>query len=171
MQKTYPYLQLFSLALWWGSLTTIGFIVIPLLFQHLPNRQVAGQMAAQLFRYQAFVSWACCALLIFIQYRSHKLVMSNVLPSNRAQGNNRTFIFVGLIFSLIVFWIVAPQIVLRQNLKLWHALGTALYAGQWLCASVLLYRQSYSFGGRKSFVQGSPTELEKALNGGIGTEV
>jgi Domain of unknown function (DUF4149) len=152
MQKTYPYLQLFSLALWWGSLTTIGFIVIPLLFQHLPNRQVAGQMAAQLFRYQAFVSWACCALLIFIQYRSDNLAMSNLLPSDRAKGNDKTLMFVGLIFSLIVFWVVAPQIVQRQNLKLWHALGTALYAGQWLCASVLLYRQSYSFEHPKTIV-------------------
>jgi Domain of unknown function (DUF4149) len=150
MLKTYPYLQLFSLALWWGSLTTIGFIVIPLLFQHLPNRQIAGQMAAQLFRYQAFVSWVCCALLLLVQYRSRKFVDSKSITSGRAQGNDGTLICAGLAFSLIVFWIVAPQIVLRQNLKLWHALGTALFAGQWVCASVVLYRQSYSFGRLKT---------------------
>ena len=34
-------------ALWWGSLTTIGFLVVPLLFAHLPTPAVAGAMAAQ----------------------------------------------------------------------------------------------------------------------------
>ena len=33
-------------ALWWGSLTTIGFLVVPMLFARLGNPSVAGNFAA-----------------------------------------------------------------------------------------------------------------------------
>ena len=32
-----------------------------------------------------------------------------------------------------------PRIVARQNLRLWHSLGAALYVVQWLCAAVVLW--------------------------------
>lgn len=138
MRKIDSPVHLLSLALWWGSLTTIGFMVIPLLFQHLPNRQIAGQMAAQLFRSQAYVSWGCCALLLLTQYR-----LRETRDLNGHHGNETMLIIAGLVFSFLVYFVVAPQIVLRQNLKLWHSLGTAFFAGQWVCASVLLYKQSH----------------------------
>jgi hypothetical protein len=28
----------------------------------------------------------------------------------------------------------------RENLKLWHSLGSAVYLGQWTCAGSLLWR-------------------------------
>jgi hypothetical protein len=34
---------------------------------------------------------------------------------------------------------VAPRIVARQNLRLWHRLGAALYVVQWLSAAVVLW--------------------------------
>jgi len=34
--------------------------------------------------------------------------------------------------------------VARENLKLWHAMGTGMYFVQWLCAGVVLWR----VGGR-----------------------
>ncbi|RYF44389.1 MAG: DUF4149 domain-containing protein, partial [Comamonadaceae bacterium] len=36
-------------ALWWGSLTTVGFLVVPMLFARLGNPAVAGNFAGQLF--------------------------------------------------------------------------------------------------------------------------
>jgi len=36
-------------ALWWGSLTALGFVIVPMLFTHLPSPAVAGQVAAKLF--------------------------------------------------------------------------------------------------------------------------
>jgi Domain of unknown function (DUF4149) len=56
--------SLFSLALWWGSLTTIGFMVAPMLFAHLDTAQAAGRMAARLFDVQAYVSLACGVVLL-----------------------------------------------------------------------------------------------------------
>jgi general stress protein CsbA len=151
MNQRTGYFYLLSLALWWGSLTTIGFVVIPLLFQHLPNKQVAGQLAAQMFSHQAYVSWACCALLLVTLGKKKQ---SNI-------HNNQLLIFLGVVFSLLVYFIVAPQIALRQNLKLWHSLGTAFFGGQWLCASVLLYRHGHYLGNNLTTSPDSPINSKK----------
>ena len=37
-------------ALWWGSLTTLGVLVVPLLFVHLPSPVLAGGMAINALR-------------------------------------------------------------------------------------------------------------------------
>ena len=34
-------------ALWWGSLTSLGFVVVPMLFSNLGNAAIAGAMAAK----------------------------------------------------------------------------------------------------------------------------
>jgi hypothetical protein len=124
--------SLFSLALWWGSLTTIGFIVVPMLFSHLDTAQAAGRVAARLFEVQAYVSLACGALLLAVYARSPASVVG--APSRPAMA----LLLTGLALSLLVQWVVAPHIVARDNLKLWHALGSACYLGQWLCVTVLL---------------------------------
>jgi hypothetical protein len=33
---------------------------------------------------------------------------------------------------------IAPRIVARENLALWHRLGTGLFVVQWICALVVL---------------------------------
>ena len=39
-------LSLLLAALWWGSLTGLGFVVVPMLFAHLGSAAAAGAMAA-----------------------------------------------------------------------------------------------------------------------------
>jgi Domain of unknown function (DUF4149) len=127
---------LLSAALWWGSLSTIGFVVVPLLFARMQTKQMAGQIAALVFQYQAYVSWVCGGVLIFIAFmQARKSAKAFRLGEN-------SLLLAGLVFSLCVYFIVAPQISARQNLKLWHSLGTALFAGQWICATVVLWRQN-----------------------------
>jgi uncharacterized membrane protein len=121
-------------ALWWGSLTTIGFVVVPLLFARMPTKQMAGQFAALLFHYQAYVSWACIGVLLSIVFLQNRQAKK---PVNFTENS---LLFAGLAFSIVVYFVVAPQIAERQNLRLWHSLGTALYAGQWICATVSLWR-------------------------------
>src|SRR5690606_8637489 len=53
-------------ALWWGSLTTLGALVVPLLFVHLATPAVAGHMAARLFAAQTWVSLGCGLVLLMI---------------------------------------------------------------------------------------------------------
>jgi hypothetical protein len=127
---------LLSAALWWGSLTTIGFVVVPLLFSRMQTKQMAGQMAALIFQYQAYVSWGCASVLCLIAFKQARKAGKSFAVSENS------LLLAGLVFSLCVYFIVAPQISARQNLKLWHSMGTALFAGQWICATVVLWRQN-----------------------------
>jgi hypothetical protein len=122
------FITLSSLALWWGSLTTLGFIVVPMLFAHMDTMQAAGRMAAKLFNVQAYVSLGCAAVLIVTHWGKERWVM--------------VWIGLGLAASLAVQWIVAPQILARDNLRLWHGIGSGLYGLQWVCATVLVYWRS-----------------------------
>lgn len=121
-------------ALWWGSLTTIGFLVVPLLFAHLPSPAMAGGMAARLFAAQTWVTVVCCVLLLLISRPKGEVTQ---YPWAQAA---MVFIVGGLLLALLVQFGVAPRIVARQDLRLWHSVGSAMYALQWCCALVVLWR-------------------------------
>ena len=53
----------------------------------------------------------------------------------------------GMLLALLIEFAVAPHIRARDNLALWHGVGTAMYAVQWLCAGALLWRQARAPGG------------------------
>ena len=118
-------------AVWWGSLTTLGFFVVPLLFMHLPSPAMAGTMAGKLFAAQTAVSVVCGLLLLMI-FRSNK----PLAPADIAQSAT-LFVVGGILLALLVEFGVSPHIIARDNLALWHRVGTAMYAAQWLCAAVV----------------------------------
>ena len=120
-------------ALWWGSLGAIGFMAVPLLFAHLPTPAMAGTMAAKLFAAQTWVSLAC-GLVLLLVYRQERALA----PANRARIAIGFVVF-GMLLALLLEYAVAPRIVARQNLRLWHSLGAALYVVQWLSAAVVLW--------------------------------
>jgi hypothetical protein len=124
----------FAAALWWGSLTAVGFMVVPLLFKFLPTPAMAGHMAARLFTGQTWVSVSCGVVLLLVS-------RSNRPPAQarRAQAA-LVFIVLGMLLALLIEFAVAPRIVARENLRLWHGAGTLMYAVQWLCAAVVLWR-------------------------------
>ena len=53
-------------ALWWGSLTGLGFVMVPMLFSILPSPAAAGSIAAKLFTAQTWLSIACAMLLLLV---------------------------------------------------------------------------------------------------------
>lgn len=128
---------IFAAALWWGSLTTIGFLVVPMLFANLATPAIAGTMAAKLFTAQTWVSIACTFLLL--------LALNKKDPETGALGVQPVmkFIVAGLLLALLVEFGVSPRIVSARadggNLKLWHGLGTAMYVLQWLSAGATLW--------------------------------
>jgi len=123
----------FASALWWGSLTAVGFMVVPLLFKFLPTPAMAGNMAAKLFTAQTWVSVACGVVLLLLQ--------RNATKTQAGQAQPALFIIVfGLLMALLVEFGAAPHIRARDNLPLWHALGTGMYVLQWLCAAAVLWR-------------------------------
>jgi hypothetical protein len=125
----------FAAALWWGSLTTI-FMVVPMLFANLPSPAMAGQMAARLFTAQTVISVGCGVFLLLVSR-----------PRGQSAGMDWAagalmFVMAGVLVALLAQFGVAPRIVARENLKLWHAVGSGMYLLQWLCAGVVLWKTS-----------------------------
>ncbi|KAB2906663.1 MAG: DUF4149 domain-containing protein [Burkholderiaceae bacterium] len=127
-------LPVLAAALWWGSLSAVGFMVVPMLFAHLPTPAQAGQMAAKLFEAQTWVSVASCVALLMLSKRKHAEAQE---PWAQAA---MVFVVGGLLLALLVQFGVAPRIVARQDLRLWHSVGSVMYALQWLCALATLWR-------------------------------
>ena len=123
-------------AVWWGSLSTLGFFVVPMLFIHLPSPAMAGNMAAKLFTAQTGISTGC-GLVLLMLFRSNR----PLAPVDIAQSAT-LFILGGVLLALLVEFGVAPHIVARDNLRLWHGVGTAMYLVQWLCATVIFLKLS-----------------------------
>jgi hypothetical protein len=129
-------LALLLAAFWWGSLTTIGFVVVPMLFARLGNPAVAGNFAGQLFEAQSWIAIGC-GLLLLVHFRTKM--------DDRIDNASMTAIFLilgALLLALLQQYAVAPRILARHNLKLWHAVGSGMYLVQWLCAGVLLWRMA-----------------------------
>ena len=131
---------IFVAALWWGSLTTLGFFVVPMLFAHLGNPRIAGGMAAQLFAVQSYLGAVCGVVLLAVLKPDQP-----VAGVNTAQA--ATFLIViGMLLALLLEFAVAPRIVsaraLGADLRLWHGVGSAMYVAQWLCAGAVLGKLS-----------------------------
>ena len=130
-------LGIFAAALWWGSLTTLGFLVVPMLFVNLGTPAMAGATAAKLFTAQTWVSIACTFLLL--------LALNKKDPETGALAVQPVmkFIVAGLLLALLVEFGVSPRIVSARadggNLRLWHGLGSAMYLLQWLSACATLW--------------------------------
>jgi len=127
-------LAVLAAALWWGSLSTVGLLVVPLLFANMATTAEAGRMAAKLFEAQTWVSLACGLLVL----------MGSRKPGEPARldwaGGCVAFVLSGLLLALLAQYAVAPRIVARQDLRFWHSVGSALYLLQWACAAVVLNR-------------------------------
>jgi hypothetical protein len=120
-------------ALWWGSLTTLGFGVVPLLFVHLPQKALAGNMAAQLFSVQVMVSTVLGVALLFAS------VMSTSTSLSARARSGQVYVLAGVLLALLVEFAVGPRIVARTNLPLWHAVGSLMWLLQWLCAAITFW--------------------------------
>jgi uncharacterized membrane protein len=130
-------LPLWLAAVWAISLTTLGFFVVPMLFMHLPTPAMAGTMAAKLFSVQTWVSVAC-GMALLAAFRSNR----PLAPVDTAQAAT-LFVVAGVLLAVLVEFSVAPRIVARDNLALWHRVGSAMYFVQWVCALVVFGKLAF----------------------------
>ena len=125
-------LQLYLAALWWGSLTAVGLIVVPTLFIMIEPTALAGQVAARLFSAECWLALITGLLLM--------------LAGRRTAGDQpyrpSAWIVLGMLSALLLEAAVAPRIVARENLMLWHNVGTVLYVLQWLAIGRWLWAWS-----------------------------
>ena len=127
-------LGLLAAALWWGSLTVTGFVTVPLLFARLPSPAIAGAMAAKLFTAQNWIAIGCGLLLLAISRGRESQSRMDWA------GGALLFIAGGMLLALLAEFGVSPRILARENLKLWHGVGSAMYLLQWVCAGVTLWK-------------------------------
>jgi Domain of unknown function (DUF4149) len=144
--------RVFSLVsgLWVGCFITIGFLVVPVLFSTLGDRQVAGMVAASLFKTTAYIGVALSTFL---------MVMANHLVR---QGNNHyrliRWILLGMLAcSVGAAFIVIPWMNSLRDQALYlglsvrestnaplfsklHGVSSALFMIQTLLGIVLVWR-------------------------------
>lgn len=134
LQRLPSGLALLAAAFWWGSLTATGFVTVPLLFTHLPTPALAGNMAAKLFGAQTWIALGCGILLLAVARGRGSEARIDWA------GGAMLFIAGGMLLALLSEFAVAPRIIARDNLRLWHAVGSGMYLLQWACAGVTLWR-------------------------------
>ncbi|MDI1244874.1 MAG: DUF4149 domain-containing protein [Rhodoferax sp.] len=121
-------------ALWWGSLTTLGALVVPMLFVYLPSPALAGGMAATLFTAQTWLSTGCGLFLLLLSQSDPGR------PETERLQSAMLLMLLGVLLALLSEFAVAPRIVSRENLRLWHSVGSVMFALQWLCAGLTFWK-------------------------------
>ena len=123
------------LALWWGSLTSLGLWVVPQLFIHLGVPAMAGTLAGHLFTTQNLVGLSAAVLYLLLQVlQGGWMVLRRWHP-----GGILALLVMAIGFSQGV---VFPLIIARDNLPLWHSVGSALFVLEWLGLTWLMWRQN-----------------------------
>lgn len=125
------------LALWWGGLTVVTMGVVPLLFRVLTPPALAGEVAAQLFSALNGLGLGCGLSLLFL-YRKNALAHVNTAQTAIF------YVAFCMLVALLLEFAVAPRIVARDNLRLWHGVGSGLYLVQWLTLAWLVWRRAES---------------------------
>jgi Domain of unknown function (DUF4149) len=139
-------LPLWLAALWWGSLSATGFWVVPLLFVNLPTPAMAGTMAAKLFSAQTWVA-VVCGMGLLLAGTAHQRDATGAPQQAEIKASAQLtlgFVALGMLLALLSEFAVSPRIVARENLALWHGLGSGMYLLQWVCAGVVFWRLGHA---------------------------
>ncbi|MBA4214937.1 MAG: DUF4149 domain-containing protein [Polaromonas sp.] len=132
----------FLAALWWGGISALSFLTVPLLFATLGSPAVAGPIAAKIFSLQCWAGLVLgmALLLILRRWRGEG---ASIAP---AALTTIGFVLFAMLLALVQEFGVAQNIVTARasggNLRLWHGVGTVMVFGQWLCAGAVLWRLS-----------------------------
>lgn len=138
-------------ALWWGGITALSFLAVPLLFASLGSPAVAGPVAAKVFSLQCRVGLVLGLALLLILRRWRGEATAIAPAALTTMG----FVLFAMLLALLQEFGVAQNIVTARasggNLRLWHAVGSVMVLGQWLCAGAVLWRVSgASRGGNQA---------------------
>ena len=119
---------------WVGALWTVGLMVAPTLFQHLPDRALAGSIAARLFDYTSLLGIGCGVYLVVFR-----------LARFGSQALRHSFFWLALVMLALVIigeFAVQPilhalreqampkqvmESVLRERFTTWHGIASGLY--------------------------------------------
>lgn len=139
------YLAALCVTSWVGGMWMLGYVVVPVLFQILPDRQLAGMAAGRLFTLMAYIGMACGLYLLVYQFRKF----------GRNAFRHTIFLVVAIMLSLVLVgqFILQPILadlkaqalpldvmksVLAYKFRTWHAISGILYLIQSLLGIVLV---------------------------------
>jgi hypothetical protein len=146
MWRTIPnHLASLCTVLWVGGIWVVGYLAVPVLFQSLPDRQLAGLLAGKMFFVMAYVGIGCAVYLLANQIQrfgrnvwKHKtfiliMTMLILLPAGH-------FVFQPMMAALKVqaFPLDVMQSGLASQFKLMHGLASILYLLQSLLGLALV---------------------------------
>jgi hypothetical protein len=146
MWRTIPnHLASLCTVLWVGGIWVVGYLAVPVLFQSLPDRQLAGLLAGKMFSVMAYVGIGCAVYLLANQIQrfgrnvwKHKtfiLIMAMLILLLAGH-----FVFQPMMAALKVqaFPFDVMQSGLASQFKLMHGLASILYLIQSLLGLVLV---------------------------------
>ncbi len=139
------HLATLSITLWVGGMWMLGYVVAPVLFKVLPDRQLAGTVAGQLFTLLAYIGIGCALYLLFfwLQQAGRTALRSTAFRATVAM----------LLLVLIGQFVLQPilaglkaqalpldvmQSALASQFKTWHAISGILYLIQSLLGIALV---------------------------------
>lgn len=138
------HLAALCVVLWVGGMWMLGYVVVPLLFKALPDRQLAGVVAGQLFTLLSYIGIACALYLLAFELQRH----------GRAALRSGVFRITAAMLLLVLLgqFAVQPILVglkaqalpldvmttpLAAQFKTWHAVSGTLFLLQSLCGIAL----------------------------------
>lgn len=147
MKNLTTHLASLSITAWVGSLWAIGYLAAPALFHALPDRQLAGMLAGELFVWSGYLGMIC-GLYLLAHY---------VIQSGRAVIRQQLFWIVAimLLITLVIQFGIQPVMSdlktqalplyvmhspLAEQFKMLHGLSSALYLAESLLGALLVIR-------------------------------
>ncbi|MEN9379978.1 MAG: hypothetical protein RJB15_1671 [Pseudomonadota bacterium] len=102
--------------LWVGAFISIGFLVVPVIFMAMGDRQVAGLIAGNLFKLTAYISVGVCGFL---------MVMANHLVKSGIQAYRlvRWLLLLMLVCGVLAAFVIIPWMNGLRDQALLHGIS------------------------------------------------
>ena len=130
------------LSLWVGSLWTVGYLVVPMLFAVLDDRQLAGEIAGQLFFAETWLSLICAALILLPEF---------IIDIRRAiLRPDNILVMLCVVLLAGAEWGVRPLMDASRltdgssgpDFAMWHGVAAGMYLWASLCGLLALWRSA-----------------------------
>lgn len=134
-----------STTMWVGGMWMLGYVVVPVLFKALPDRQLAGMVAGQLFTLLAWIGIACALYLLLYRLQQHGRAALR-RPAFRITAAMLLLVLIGqFVLQPILADLKAQALPLdvmkslfATQFKTWHAVSGILYLIQSLLGIALV---------------------------------
>lgn len=145
MRELPRHLAALSITLWVGGMWMLGYVVVPALFKILPDRQLAGLVAGQLFTLMAYIGIGCALYLLAyqlsrfgrsaLQHTTFRIIAAMLLLVLTGQ-----FVLQPVLAGLKVqaLPLDVMQSAFAAQFKTWHAVSGTLYLIQSLLGIALV---------------------------------